>query len=78
MRGNMRKTNKKSKSFKELLEKYLEIKGLDIIVLLENGLEVELYKNRSLINDMIVTFDKANKEKRIPLSQVKSVDLYAA
>ncbi|MCP4136783.1 MAG: hypothetical protein GY754_37785 [bacterium] len=74
----MTQAKKRKKSFKELLEKYLEVKGLDIIVVLEDGEEVELYKNRSLINDVIVTLDKWNNEKRIPLSEVISVDMYAA
>jgi len=69
---------KKSKSFRELLEKYLEFKGLDIIVILDNGQEVELYKNRELIDDVIVSLEKGKEERRIPLKQVVSVDLFAA
>ncbi len=68
----------KAKSFRELLEKYIEIKGLDIIILLADGKEVELYKNRMIMDDELVTFDKNHSEKRIPLSEIKSVDLYAA
>ena len=68
----------KRKNFKQLLAKYLDIKGLDIIIVLEDGKEIELYKNRSIIDDMIVTFDVNNGEKKIPLSRVKHVDLYAA
>ena len=64
--------------FRKLLSKYLDIKGLDIIILMEDGLEIELYKNRSIIDDEIVTFDKSNSEKRIPIAQIKSVDLFAA
>ena len=68
----------RNKSFREQLKKYLDIKGLDIIIVLSNGIEVELYKNREIINDEIVTFDKTHSEKRIPISQIKSVDLFAA
>ena len=64
--------------FRKLLSKYLDIKGLDIIILMEDGLEIELYKNRSIVDDEIVTFDKSNSEKRIPIAQIKSVDLFAA
>ncbi len=63
--------------FKKLLEKYLKIKGLDIIVVLEDGSEIELSKNRIIVGDMIVTVDK-KQEERIPLARIKSVDLYAA
>jgi hypothetical protein len=68
----------KRKNFKQLLEKYLDIKGLDIIIVLEDGREIELYKNRSIIDDMIVTFDVNNGERKIPISRIKHVDLYAA
>jgi hypothetical protein len=74
----MRKTRKKNKSFRETLEMYLNIKGLDIIVQLKNGKEIHLDKNRKLINDMIVTMENGKKETKIPLSKITSVDLYAA
>ena len=61
-----------------MLQKYLDIKGLDIVVVLEDGQEVELYKNRSLVNDTIITLENGKAEVRIPLSQIKSVDLFAA
>ena len=76
--GMMPHKKNKRKNFKQLLAKYLDIKGLDIIIVLEDGKEIELYKNRSIIDDMIVTFDVNNGEKKIPLSRVKHVDLYAA
>jgi hypothetical protein len=65
-------------NFKSLLNKYLDIKGLDIIVLLDNGKEIEIYKNRKLIKNEIVYSDKHNKELRIPIDKIKSIDLYAA
>lgn len=68
----------KRKNFKQMLTKYLDIKGLDIIIVLEDGKEIELYKNRSIIGDMIVTFDVDNGERKIPLKRIKHVDMYAA
>ncbi len=70
--------SKKKNDFKQLLDKYLSIKGLDIVVLLSDGKEVELNKNRHLEKNEIVFLDKFNKELRIPLSMVESVELYAA
>ncbi len=64
--------------FKSLLEKYLRIKGLDIIVNLNNGNTVELYKNRSLDKNSIIMINKLNEKVRIPLNEVKSIDLFAA
>lgn len=74
----MNEIKTKSKSFRELLEKYLDIKGLDIVVVLNDGTEIELYKNRSIIDGMIVTVDNYQNRQRIPISEVKSVDMFAA
>jgi hypothetical protein len=74
----MKKTRQKKYNFKNLLEKYLNIKGLDIIVCLRNGDKVELNKNRKLEKDEIVMQDKAHQTIRIPLANVKSIDLFAA
>ncbi len=67
-----------SKKFRMLLEKYLDIKGLDIIVVLNDGSEVELYKNRQIIDDMIITIDNYDNSQKIPIAQIKSVDMFAA
>ncbi|HOK01266.1 MAG TPA: hypothetical protein PKX79_06365 [Spirochaetota bacterium] len=69
---------KKNNRFRKLLEKYLEIKGLDIVVVLDDGTEIELYKNRQLIDDMIITMDNYQNKQQIPLSRIKSVDMFAA
>jgi hypothetical protein len=74
----MKESKNKAKTFRDLLEKYLEIKGLDIVVVLNDGTEVELYKNREIIDDMIIAIDNSNKKQSIPISAVKSVDMFAA
>lgn len=74
----MKETKIRNKSFRDLLEKYLEIKGLDIVVVLNDGTEVELYKNREIVDDMIVTMDNYQNRQRIPIADVKSVDMFAA
>ncbi len=66
------------KNFKKLLKKYLNIKGLDIIIYLNDGKSIELNKNRSLIKNEIIIKDKTIGEYRIHLSKIKSVELYAA
>lgn len=69
---------KKRNDFKMLLDKYLSIKGLDIVVLMEGGKEIELHKNRRLEKNDIVYSDRTNNEMRIPLNRVESIDFYAA
>ncbi|HPB81529.1 MAG TPA: hypothetical protein PK200_05765 [Spirochaetota bacterium] len=66
------------KDFKKLLKKYMDIKGLDIIVYLHDGKAIELHKNRMLDKNEIVLRDKFDRETRIHLSSIKSVELYAA
>jgi len=69
---------KKSSAFKSQLKKYLSIKGLDIVLYLQDGRTIELNKNRTIVKDSLVIVDANNREMRIPLSTIKSVDLYAA
>ncbi len=66
------------KNFRYQINKYLDIKGLDIIVSLNNGKEIELNKNRKLVKNEIISIDKNHKEMRIPISKITSIDLYAA
>jgi hypothetical protein len=73
----MKPRKRKPSSFKELLGKYIEIKGLDIVVYLKDGNMIELNKNRNLVDDEIIMKDKRNSETRIPISTVDSIDLYA-
>ncbi len=73
----MKKKSRKN-DFKMLLEKYLDIKGLDIIVYLSDGKTIELNKCRKLRKNNIIITDANNREIRIPLSRIRSVDLYAA
>ena len=65
-------------NFKTMLKKYIAIRGLDIIVVLKDGSEIELFKNREIIDDVIITLEKGKGEKKISLSDIKSVDLFAA
>lgn len=69
---------KKKDNFRRLLGKYLEIKGLDIVVLLNDGREVELNKNRELIKNEIIFKDRHNNESRIALENINSIDFFAA
>lgn len=74
----MKRTTKPSSNFKKMLEKYIAIRGLDIVVILKDGSEVELFKNREIIDDVIITLEKGKGEKKISLSDIKSVDMFAA
>lgn len=68
----------KKQDFKSSLSKYLSIRGLDVIVLLNNGKKIELEKERKIVSNEIVFFDKNRNELRIPINTIKSVDFFAA
>jgi hypothetical protein len=74
----MKQLPKTSNDFKTILEKYIAIRGLDIVVILKDGSEIELFKNREIVDDVIITLEKGKGEKKINLSDIKSVDLFAA
>jgi hypothetical protein len=74
----MKQPTKTSNNFKKMLEKYIAIRGLDIVVILTDGSEVVLFKNREIIDDVIITLEKGKGEKKISLSDIKSVDMFAA
>ncbi len=73
-----RRNGMANNNFKKLLKKYISIKGLDIVVYLEDGKIIELNKNRALVKNEIVIRDKNDREYRIQLSAIRSVELYAA
>jgi hypothetical protein len=73
----MQKKKSTESKFIDTLRKYINIRGLDIIVYLESGEEIELHKNRTLLGDEIIIINK-NRETRIPLADIKSIDLFAA
>ncbi|MEW6527219.1 MAG: hypothetical protein AB1444_11180 [Spirochaetota bacterium] len=68
---------KKTNSFIKQLKKYISIKGLEIVIHLVNGEVIELQNNVRLEKNNIVVRNK-NREFHIPLSDIKSIDLYAA
>ncbi|HOF14677.1 MAG TPA: hypothetical protein P5130_06395, partial [Spirochaetota bacterium] len=67
----------KSISFSKQLKKYISIKGLEMVIHLVNGEIIELHNNVRLEKNTIVVKNK-NNEFYIPLSDIKSIDLYAA
>ncbi len=67
----------KTNNFIKQLKKYISIKGLEIVIHLVNGEVIELQNNVRLEKNNIVVKNK-NNEFHIPISDIKSIDLYAA
>ena len=45
---------------------------------LKSGEEIQLNKNRKLIDNVLITIENGNIKKEIPLKSISSVDMYAA
>jgi len=67
----------RSNDFIKQLKKYISIKGLEIVIHLVNGEVIELQNNVRLEKNNIIVRNK-NREFHIPISDIKSIDLYAA
>ena len=73
----MKRKRKPESSFADMVKKYINIRGLDIVLYLEDGKEIELHKNRAVSGNDIVIVTRTS-ETRIPISTVRSIDLFAA
>ncbi|TGK13929.1 hypothetical protein EHO61_06925 [Leptospira fluminis] len=64
--------------FRDQLERYVNYRGIDIVLHLKDGSVVELDKNRRLVGEEIVYFpDKMNVSK-VPLTMISKADLFVA
>jgi len=66
-----------STKFKSTLERYIHYRGIDIVLHLKDGQVVELDKNRQMENDVVIG-NLSEGVIRIPISEIKSADFYAA
>lgn len=64
-----------SRHFEEKLLRFLEFKGIDISLQLQDGTRVYLNKNRKFENGFIIHLTR-NGEEKIPLSSVKKAEFY--
>ncbi|TGJ99339.1 hypothetical protein EHO59_15865 [Leptospira semungkisensis] len=67
-----------SSKFKEQLERYVNYRGIDIILHLKDGSVVELDKNRRLIGEEIVYFPEKSSPSKISLTMIQKADLFVA
>ncbi|EPG75244.1 hypothetical protein LEP1GSC050_1537 [Leptospira broomii serovar Hurstbridge str. 5399] len=64
--------------FRDQLERYVNYRGIDIVLHLKDGSVVELDRNRRLVGEEIVYFpDKLNASK-VPLTMISKADLFVA
>lgn len=68
----------KQRKFRETLERYINYRGIDIVLVLKDGTTIELDKNRKLDGDVIIRNGKEGIQARIEISEIKRADFYAA
>ncbi len=65
-----------NKEFEKQLLKYLQFKGIDISVQLEDGKVIHLNKNRSYVNGYIINYPKKGIEEKISLKSIRKAEFY--
>ena len=62
--------------FEKQLLKYLQFKGIDISVQLEDGKIIHLNKNRTYTNGYIINYPKKGIEEKISLKSIRKAEFY--
>lgn len=72
------KTKLSKRKFEKKLIQYLELRGIDISLCLDDGNIIHLNKNRSFQEGHIINYPKKGVEEKIPISKVKKAEFYIA
>ncbi|MCB1174710.1 MAG: hypothetical protein KDK39_14165 [Leptospiraceae bacterium] len=68
----------KDLEFKQQLTRFIEFRGIDIMLYLKNGTVLELDKNRQLEGDMVVQRNRDGSENAVHLDDIVKADFFAA
>lgn len=78
-RGNSRRKEWiKRKSSKKTLARYIDYRGIDIVLHLKNGTVIELDKNRRLNGDVVIKNGKFGIVAEIEISEIQKAEFFAA
>ncbi len=64
--------------FFSLLKRYISIKTIQIVITMRSGEEIIISSNRDIINEELVITENSKAVRRIPLTEIRKADLYAA
>jgi hypothetical protein len=67
----------KRAAFKRTLSRYVNYRGIDIILYLKDGSVVELDKNRKLDGNIVIKNNKKGDVTRINLSKIQKAEFYS-
>ncbi|EIE01566.1 hypothetical protein [Leptospira licerasiae] len=68
----------RAKQFKDTLERYINYRGIDIILTLKDGTVIELDKNRKMKGDIVIKNGDFGIEAEIEISSIQKADFFAA
>ncbi|NBU96608.1 MAG: hypothetical protein EBS19_00120 [Spirochaetia bacterium] len=68
----------KTNQFKKVLSRYVNYRGIDIILYLKDGSVIELDKNRRIEGEFVIKNEREGVISRIELSDILKADFYAA
>ncbi len=72
------KMKDRAKQFKATLERYINYRGIDIILTLKDGTVIELDKNRKMNGDVVIKNGDFGIEAEIEISSIQKADFFAA
>jgi len=67
----------KDRDFLKQLSRYIQFRGIDIVLHLNDGKTVELDRNRRMDGRMIIYHNRAGAQDLIPLDDVKRAEFFA-
>ncbi|EMJ77994.1 hypothetical protein LEP1GSC016_1001 [Leptospira borgpetersenii serovar Hardjo-bovis str. Sponselee] len=67
-----------AEKFKNTLARYIDYRGIDIILHLKNGTVIELDKNRRLNGDVVIKNGKSGVVAQIEISEIQKAEFFAA
>ncbi|MCP5500836.1 MAG: hypothetical protein H7A25_13090 [Leptospiraceae bacterium] len=68
----------KRNTFKKVLSRYVNYRGIDIVLYLKDGSIVELDKNRKIDGDAVIKNEKDGNVFRIEFSTIQKAEFFAA
>ncbi|TGK18970.1 hypothetical protein EHO61_08675 [Leptospira fluminis] len=67
-----------AKKFRSTLERYINYRGIDIILTLKDGTVIELDKNRRLDGEFVIKNGQFGIEATIELREIQKAEFFAA
>ncbi|MEM7180347.1 MAG: hypothetical protein AAF518_05515 [Spirochaetota bacterium] len=68
----------KKRIFRKVLSRYVNYRGIDIVLYLKDGSIIELDKNRRIEGDTVIKNEREGLTTRIELAHIKKAEFFAA